>query len=144
MSFGDNLKRICTERGTTPSAILKKWGLSTSKVSAWYAGSLPKQDILVRLASELNCSVSDFFSDDKSTRYVQTDNRGNISNNTGSSNAFTTNNYFSNQKREKTASIESSSKERFFTIVDQLRRMNDNQLIDMTKYAAYLMSKDGK
>lgn len=65
MSFGENLKRICKEKGTTPSAILQKWGLSTSKVSAWYNGSLPKQDLLNRFAEELDCSVADFFIDEK-------------------------------------------------------------------------------
>ena len=65
MTFEENLKRICREKGTTPTAILKKWGLSTSKVSAWYKGSLPKQDVLVRLAAELNCSVMDFFADEE-------------------------------------------------------------------------------
>lgn len=65
MTFGDNLKRICKERGTTPTAIMKKWGLSTSKVSAWYEGSLPKQEMLLRLAEELDCSVMDFFADEE-------------------------------------------------------------------------------
>lgn len=65
MTFGDNLKRICKEKGTTPTAIMKKWGLSTSKVSAWYEGSLPKQEMLLRLAEELECSVMDFFADEE-------------------------------------------------------------------------------
>jgi transcriptional regulator with XRE-family HTH domain len=65
MTFGENLKRICNERGTTPTTIMKKWGLSTSKVSAWYEGSLPKQEMLVRLAKELDCSVMDFFADEE-------------------------------------------------------------------------------
>lgn len=65
MTFEENLKRICKDRGTTPTAIIKKWGLSTSKVSAWYKGSLPKQEVLIRLAEELNCSVMDFFADEE-------------------------------------------------------------------------------
>jgi hypothetical protein len=40
-------------------------GLSTSKVSRWNDGSLPKQDLLVRLAKELDCSVMDFFADEE-------------------------------------------------------------------------------
>lgn len=65
MTFEENLKRICKDRETTPTAIMKKWGLSTSKVSAWYKGSLPKQEVLIRLANELNCSVKDFFVDEE-------------------------------------------------------------------------------
>ena len=64
MSFQDNLNRICKERGTTLTALVKSMGLSTSKVSRWNEGSLPKQDMLVRLANELNCSVADFFKDE--------------------------------------------------------------------------------
>ncbi len=65
MTFAENLKRVCEDRGTTPTAILKKWGLSTSKVAAWNKGSLPKQEMLIRLAKELNCSDKDFFADEK-------------------------------------------------------------------------------
>ena len=64
MNFADNLKRICTERGTSPTALLKSMGVATSKVAMWNSGSLPKQEMLVRLAKELNCSVMDFFADD--------------------------------------------------------------------------------
>ena len=34
-------------------------------MSAWYKGSLPKQEVLIRLAEELNCSVMDFFADEE-------------------------------------------------------------------------------
>ena len=64
MNFADNLKRICTERGTSPTALLKSMGVATSKVAMWNSGSLPKQEMLVRLAKELDCSVMDFFADD--------------------------------------------------------------------------------
>ena len=49
---------------TTPTALCKELGLSTSKVSAWYHGSLPKQEIMVALAKALGCSVMDFFEDE--------------------------------------------------------------------------------
>ena len=64
MNFADNLKRICTERGTSPTALLKSMGVATSKVAMWNSGSLPKQEMLIRLAKELDCSVMDFFADD--------------------------------------------------------------------------------
>ena len=65
MTFSENLNRICKERGTTVSSILKEFGLSTSKVTMWNNGSLPKQEMLLRLADRLDCSVMDFFQDDK-------------------------------------------------------------------------------
>lgn len=64
MNFAENLKRICSLRGTNPTALCKELGLSTSKVSAWYSGSLPKQEIMVQLAQKLDCSVMDFFADE--------------------------------------------------------------------------------
>ena len=38
-------------------------GVSTNKVTMWGKGSLPKQDMLIRLAHELHCIVMDFFQD---------------------------------------------------------------------------------
>ena len=65
MTFAENLKRICTMRGTNPTALCKELGLSTSKVSAWYGGSLPKQEVMLQLAEKLDCSVMDFFADEE-------------------------------------------------------------------------------
>lgn len=71
MTFADNLKRICELKGTTPTALCKELGLSTSKVSAWYNGSLPKQDVMLQLAQQLECSVMDFFSDGEDIHNVK-------------------------------------------------------------------------
>lgn len=65
MKFKDNFKRICNERGTTPTALLRNMGITTSKVTMWNKGALPKEDMLLRLAKELNCSVMDFFMDEE-------------------------------------------------------------------------------
>lgn len=65
MNFAENLKRICNEKGTTPTALLRKMKVATSKVAMWNAGSLPKQEMMVRLAEELGCSVMDFFADEE-------------------------------------------------------------------------------
>lgn len=65
MTFAENLKRICQLKGTNPTTLCKELGLSTSKVSAWYNGSLPKQEVMVQLAQKLECSVMDFFADEE-------------------------------------------------------------------------------
>ena len=65
MTFSDNLNRICKERGITATALLKEMGISTSKVTMWNNGSLPKQDMLLRLAQALDCAVMDFFREDE-------------------------------------------------------------------------------
>lgn len=74
MNFAKNLKRLCSLRGTTPTALCKELGLSTSKVSAWYSGSLPKQDIMVQLAQTLDCSVMDFFADEDEVHELRATN----------------------------------------------------------------------
>lgn len=68
MSFWENFERICKERGTTPTAVVKNGlGLSASKVTMWKNGSLPKEDVLKELAKTLSCNVSDFFADSTHT-----------------------------------------------------------------------------
>lgn len=70
MCFKDNLNRICHERGTYLSTVVKDLGISTSAVTRWNNGSLPKEEQMVALAKYLNCSVMDFFSDDESLSSV--------------------------------------------------------------------------
>ena len=65
MDFATNLRRICNEKGTTPTTLCKELGLSTNKVSLWYKGGLPKETIMVKLAERLGCSVMDFFADEE-------------------------------------------------------------------------------
>lgn len=64
MDFATNFRRICQEKGTTPTRVCLTLGLSSSKVNLWNNGSLPKQPILLKLANVLECSVMDFFADD--------------------------------------------------------------------------------
>ena len=64
MDFATNINRICRDKGTTLTGVCKRLGVATNKVSAWNKGALPKQDMMVRLAQELDCSVMDFFADE--------------------------------------------------------------------------------
>lgn len=74
VTFQENLNRICKERGTTLTTLVKGMGLSTSKVSRWNEGALPKQEMLLRLAKELDCSVMDFFADEDDLPTAKPDN----------------------------------------------------------------------
>lgn len=65
MDFATNLRRICQDRGTTPTRLCIELGLSTNKVSLWNKGGLPKADVMVKLAEKLGCSVMDFFADEE-------------------------------------------------------------------------------
>lgn len=50
MTFSENIKRICAERGTNLTAVIKKVKGSSSFVTAINKGSLPKETELVELA----------------------------------------------------------------------------------------------
>ena len=64
MSFATNFKRICKEKGTSPTRVCLDIGLSSSKVNLWNKGGIPKGDVMVRLAEHLGCTVMDFFNDE--------------------------------------------------------------------------------
>lgn len=64
MNFAENFKRICDERGTSPTRVCLDLGLSSSKVNLWNKGGIPKGDVMVKLAQKLECSVMDFFADE--------------------------------------------------------------------------------
>lgn len=59
--FYENLNYICKQKGITPTALVKELGLSTSKVTAWKNGSVPKSVIMNLLAEKLGISVDKFF-----------------------------------------------------------------------------------
>lgn len=63
MTFAENIKRICLDRGTNLTAVVKKVKGSSSFVTSINKGSLPKESELLEFAKELNCSVMDFFAD---------------------------------------------------------------------------------
>ncbi|RDY21396.1 helix-turn-helix domain-containing protein [Criibacterium bergeronii] len=65
MSFSDNLNRICKEQGTTLTRVCKDLGISTSKVTAIKNGSIPNEEMMLKFAKHLACSVMDFFADDE-------------------------------------------------------------------------------
>lgn len=65
MDFATNFKRLCNEKGTSPTKVCIELGLSTNKVSLWNNGSLPKAPILKMLAEKLECTVMDFFADEE-------------------------------------------------------------------------------
>lgn len=55
--FWETFYSICKEKGTSPNAVCKAIGLSNAAATGWKNGTLPKADILCKLADELGCSV---------------------------------------------------------------------------------------
>ena len=40
--FYDNIYKICNDKGTTPTTVLKELGFSSGNVSKWKNGSVPQ------------------------------------------------------------------------------------------------------
>ena len=62
--FFDQLKKACSEHNTTPTAIVRKLGLSSGQVTAWKNGTIPKMNTVEMLAKELDVPVGFFFGSD--------------------------------------------------------------------------------
>ena len=56
--FYENFKRLCSERGTTPTAVAKAMGISTSMTANWKKGGVPRADTLQKVADYFGVSVS--------------------------------------------------------------------------------------
>lgn len=65
MSFRKNINRICLERGTNLTAVVKAVKGSGSFTTSINNGSLPKEHEMVEMAKILHCSVIDFFMDEE-------------------------------------------------------------------------------
>lgn len=51
--FFDSLKVACAQRGTSPTSLLKKLGMSTSSVTSWKNGVVPSLKTVYQLAEAL-------------------------------------------------------------------------------------------
>jgi transcriptional regulator with XRE-family HTH domain len=83
---------------------------------------------------------------------TQTSNNGGISNSIGSddissfnNNSNTTNNYYNKctpcEDSASTSAGVSQNKDSFFAIMDNLRKMNDNQLVEVLHYTEFVLSR---
>lgn len=55
--FYDNVYKICRDRGTTPTTVLKELGYSTGNVSKWKKGSVPNIDLALDISRKLGVSL---------------------------------------------------------------------------------------
>lgn len=54
--FYERLDYICKKKGTTVTGVAKELKISTSNVTNWKSGVIPKGEIIIRLAELLNVS----------------------------------------------------------------------------------------
>ena len=55
--FYTRLKKLCQEKGTTITGMLKELNLSTGSTGNWKKGQLPKGEVLVLIADYLDTSI---------------------------------------------------------------------------------------
>lgn len=56
--FYDEMYRVCQEKGTKPTIVLKELSMSTGNISKWKNGTSPTVDVAVRIAHHLGVSLS--------------------------------------------------------------------------------------
>lgn len=66
--FFENLKKICAQRGTTPSAVAKEIGLSSAAPTYWKRGAIPKSDTVQKIADYFGISVDDLLTEETRPR----------------------------------------------------------------------------
>lgn len=57
MGFNERFKQSCKENGISPTALLKKLKISTSKLTAWNNGSMPNSEFLIPISESLGVSI---------------------------------------------------------------------------------------
>lgn len=55
--FYDNIYKICHDKGTTPTTVLKELGYSTGNVTQWKKGSNPNIELCVSIAKHLGVTL---------------------------------------------------------------------------------------
>lgn len=58
MTFYEQVYRVCEEKGTKPTIVLKELGMSTGNMSKWKGGTSPTVDVAVAIAHHLDVSLS--------------------------------------------------------------------------------------
>ena len=56
--FYDDVYRVCAEKGTKPTVMLRELGLSTGNISKWKNGTSPTVEVATRIAHHLGVSLS--------------------------------------------------------------------------------------
>lgn len=55
--FYERVKALCEEHNTSITVLLKNLGISISKATAWKYGSMPRSDVINKIADHFNVST---------------------------------------------------------------------------------------
>ena len=109
--FYENFKRLCSERGTTPTAVAKAMGISTSMTANWKKGGVPRADTLQKVADHFGVSTSYLLGN------VQMDLQ-----------------HFAEKEKEPTVTVDP----KLLSLIDG---MSEDELADLERYAEFILSK---
>lgn len=56
--FYDEMYRVCQEKGTKPTAVLRELDMSTGNISKWKGGTSPTVDVAKQIAKHLGVTLS--------------------------------------------------------------------------------------
>lgn len=147
----DILKNKRRELGYTMKYVADKVGVSEATISRWESGEIQnmRRNNIVALSKLLELSPSTIMGWEVTVN--QDNNNGFISNNIASddNSAYsnsTTNNYYSNDcghcaEPSSSYSAYPQNKDCFFAILDNVRKMSDEQLQDVLRYTEFILSR---
>lgn len=147
----DILKNKRRELGYTMKYVADKVGVSEATISRWESGEIQnmRRNNIVALSKLLELSPSTIMGWEVTVN--QDNNNGFISNNIASddNSAYsnsTTNNYYSNDcghcaEPSSSYSASTQNKDCFFSILDNVRKMSDEQLQDVLRYTEFILSR---
>lgn len=61
--FWKNFEKLCTDRGRSPTAVVQELGLSSSAVTAWSRGSVPRNSTLGKIAKYFGVTLDALLAD---------------------------------------------------------------------------------
>ena len=113
MTFWERIQNLCLEKGTTPTALCKSLGLSTSMVTRWKNGTIPNQSTMEILADALGVTAHFLMWGDSIGVDLQ---------------------HFSEKEKEPTVTVDP----KLLSLIDS---MSAEELEDLERYAEFILSR---
>ena len=117
--FYQNLIRLCTERGTTPTEVCHSIGLAGSAATKWKSGATPRDTTLKKIADYFGVTVDDLIS-------LKADIRVDLQ-------LFAAD-PVDNKEKEPTVTVDP----KLLSLIDS---MNAEELADLEKYAEFILTR---
>lgn len=71
--FKERFIKLCAERGVSPSAVVKKIGISSAAFSQWTDKTVPRETTVIKISDYFGVDPSYFFEDEKKEKPIEDD-----------------------------------------------------------------------